>query len=183
MEPCCDHFPVQRIPASPRRGLRFDGIHSKRLASDLVAMIAVSRTREVGIDVERIDASFVHEQIPERFFAPREVAVLRALPGSHRSKSSRYWTGKEAYLKKARGLGSHLSPPVFDFSVTCPANGRWTDRSSVGLHRGSLRALSNTAPFRAKAHPATIRQCGTQSNVVRTDNRSAYQSCRETRIR
>ena len=36
--------------------------------------------RELGVDVERIRPEVVQEKIAERFFSPREVTILRALP-------------------------------------------------------------------------------------------------------
>ncbi len=91
-----------------------DGIFFNVSHADRVAMIAVSRSREIGIDVERIDPSFAHEQIPERFFSPREVAALRALPESRQLEAFfDYWTRKEAYMK-GRGLGFALPPTSFD---------------------------------------------------------------------
>jgi 4'-phosphopantetheinyl transferase len=83
-----------------------------------VAMFAVSQSREIGIDVERIDSTFADEQIPERFFSSREVEILRALPKAHQVDAFfNCWTRKEAYIK-ARGLGLSLSLASFDVTLT-----------------------------------------------------------------
>lgn len=82
-----------------------------------LALIAVSRTREVGIDVERIDAKFMRDNIPERFFSPSETAALRALPAAQRLQAFfDCWTRKEAYVK-ARGVGLSLALSSFDVTL------------------------------------------------------------------
>jgi 4'-phosphopantetheinyl transferase len=82
-----------------------------------MAMIAVTRGREVGCDIERIDSSFAEEQIPERFFSPYEVATLRALPDAEQCDAFfRCWTRKEAYIK-ACGMGVSLALDSFDVTL------------------------------------------------------------------
>jgi len=91
--------------------LRFNLSHSKALA-----LYAVARGRELGIDLEYLDRGFAGEEIARRFFSPREVAELEALPG--RFKTAAFfncWTRKEAYVK-ARGEG--LSIPLDQFEVS-----------------------------------------------------------------
>ncbi|SRR5579883_299816 len=92
-------------------GLFFNVSHSAGFA-----LYAVSRTREVGVDIERIDPKFAAGQIPERFFSPLEVRTLRALPEHLQLEAFfRCWTRKEAFVK-AVGLG--LSMPLASFDVT-----------------------------------------------------------------
>ena len=95
---------------------QLDGPHFNVSHSAGLAVYAVSRTRQVGIDVERVDPQFAAGQIPEHFFSPVEVASLRALP-EHLQLQAFFncWTRKEAYVK-ARGLG--LSLPLASFDVT-----------------------------------------------------------------
>jgi len=94
------------------------GVHFNVSHADSLAMFAISRSREVGIDIERIDPAFANEQIPERFFSPGEVRTLRALPESAQVQAFfNCWTRKEAYVK-ARGLGMSLSLASFDVSLT-----------------------------------------------------------------
>jgi 4'-phosphopantetheinyl transferase len=82
------------------------------------ALQAVTRGRDVGVDIERMDARFANDQIPERFFSPREVAHLRALPAVRQTEAFfRCWTRKEAYIK-ARGLGLALPLDSFDVSLS-----------------------------------------------------------------
>jgi 4'-phosphopantetheinyl transferase len=88
--------------------LRFNLSHT-----DGLIVCAVTVGREVGVDVENLTREVTHD-IPGRFFAPREVADLRALPVSDQPRVFfDYWTLKEAYIK-ARGMG--LSLPLSDFA-------------------------------------------------------------------
>ncbi len=81
-----------------------------------VILIAVTRGREIGLDIERIRPDLANEQIARRFFSPGEVASLLALP-SHLQQEAFFvcWTRKEAYIK-ARGEG--LSIPLDQFEVS-----------------------------------------------------------------
>jgi 4'-phosphopantetheinyl transferase len=86
-----------------------------------MGLIAIARGREVGCDIERIEQRFVDEQIPERFFSPREVAALRALPDSEQCHAFfRCWTRKEAFIK-ACGMGVSLALDSFDVTLGQPA--------------------------------------------------------------
>lgn len=120
-------------------GLRFNLSHSHR-----VALYAVARGREVGIDVERIRTAVDVEQIAERFFSPREVAALRVLPPEVRTEAFfTCWTRKEAYVK-ARGKG--LALPLDQFAVSLTPGEPAALLSVRGMlqetSRWSLRALA-----------------------------------------
>ncbi len=94
-------------------GLRFNVSHS-----DGLALYAISRDREIGIDLERIRPELAGQEIAERFFSPREVVSLRALPEGMRADAFfACWTRKEAYLK-AKGRGIVLGLDQFDVSLT-----------------------------------------------------------------
>jgi 4'-phosphopantetheinyl transferase len=96
------------LPAHP--DLRFNVSHSRA-----VALIAVSRSRDVGIDVERFEPGRVPEAVARRFFSQAENAALERLPSSLRPLARlRTWCRKEAYVK-ARGAG--LSMPLDSFDV------------------------------------------------------------------
>jgi 4'-phosphopantetheinyl transferase len=74
------------------------------------ALIAVSRSAEIGIDLEYVDESFAFDEIIQRFFSPAEGATLHSLPPTLRRQAFfRCWTCKEALVKaKGTGLGSAL---------------------------------------------------------------------------
>jgi len=92
-------------------GLRFNVAHSEGLA-----LFAVARNREVGVDVENLRRKLTSDQIAERFFSSKEVTALRALPAElQRRGFFNCWTRKEAYIK-ARGRGFSL--PLDQFTVS-----------------------------------------------------------------
>jgi medium-chain acyl-[acyl-carrier-protein] hydrolase len=119
--------------------VRFNLTHSHGLA-----LLAVTRGREVGVDLERVRADLAGEELAERFFSPREVAALRGLPqGQRREAFFRCWTRKEAYIK-ARGAG--LALPLDRFDVTLrpdePAALLATHDEPAEAGRWSLRNLA-----------------------------------------
>ena len=70
-----------------------------------VALIAVTRRGEIGVDIERIRPFANDLGMAERYFSPRETALLRALTGPQRCEAFFHaWTRKEAFLK-ASGIG------------------------------------------------------------------------------
>lgn len=92
-------------------GLSFNMSHSHTLA-----VFAVTRDREIGVDVERIRLTLDVEQIAERFFSPQESAVLQTIPADLKLEAFfTCWVRKEAYIK-ARGDG--LSLPLDQFEVS-----------------------------------------------------------------
>jgi medium-chain acyl-[acyl-carrier-protein] hydrolase len=92
-------------------GLRFNVAHSHGLA-----LYAISRGREVGVDLERMRPECASEEIAERFFSAEEVLMLRGLaPDVRREAFFRCWTRKEAYLK---AMGKGLSFPLDAFAVS-----------------------------------------------------------------
>jgi 4'-phosphopantetheinyl transferase len=93
--------------------LRFNLTHSHGLA-----LLAVTRGRDVGIDVERLrDMENDGQGLAERFFSPHESAVLRSLPSHLRREAFFHcWTRKEAYIK-ADGKGLSLPLAQFDVSL------------------------------------------------------------------
>jgi len=81
------------------------------------ALYAVTRGRRVGVDLEQILPDKADVGVAGRFFSPREVATLRALPPRPRHEAFfRCWTRKEAYVK-ARGDGLSLDLKSFDVSL------------------------------------------------------------------
>jgi 4'-phosphopantetheinyl transferase len=93
--------------------LRFNVSHSHGLA-----LYAVTRNREVGVDLELMRADFAGEEIAERFFSRPEFEKLRALPADAKCAAFfNCWTRKEAYIK-ARGEGLSLPLDQFDVSLS-----------------------------------------------------------------
>ena len=97
--------------ANAVNGVSFNLAHSAGLA-----VYAISRQRNLGIDVELIQPESAGEDIARRYFSAREVSDLRTLPPEERTQAFfRCWTCKEAYLK---ALGTGLQTPLDSFSVS-----------------------------------------------------------------
>jgi len=106
-------FGKPALAAAPgQAALRFNLSHSHGLA-----VYAVTRNREVGVDLERVRADFAWEPLLEQALSAREQAVLRALPTPLKQAAFfAGWTRKEAYLK-ARGEGLRLPLPQIEVSL------------------------------------------------------------------
>ncbi len=106
--------------------IRFNMTHSE----DIVCFI-ISKSNDVGIDIEKIKYDFDWDSIAELYFSPKEVTDLQVLPRKERIKLFfTLWTRKEALLK---ALGTGLSDlenikgiendymkrnyPLFSFSI------------------------------------------------------------------
>jgi len=80
-------------------------VHFNLTHCDDLALLAVARDREIGIDVERIRALDDLSEVASICCSPRERAELWALPEEERAAAFlRLWTRKEAWLK-ATGEG------------------------------------------------------------------------------
>ena len=124
---------------SDEDAIRFSVSHSHG-----VALYAVTRGREVGIDLEHIRSDLAVAEIAERFFSRREVEMLRTLPTEdQRQAFFRCWTRKEAYIK-ARGEGLSLPLDQFDVSLAPgePAAVLGTQRDPSEASRWSLQELT-----------------------------------------
>ena len=82
------------------------------------ALIAITKGRKVGVDVEKHRHDMEHEKIAHRFFSAKEIADWNALPNEDKIIGFfNCWTRKEAYIK-AHGLGLLLPLDSFDVSLT-----------------------------------------------------------------
>ena len=91
--------------------LCFNLSHSKD-----VAVIAIARRREIGIDIEATTRDVEFEGVARKVFSPNENARLaRVTPELRRAAFFRIWTRKEAYVK-ARGEGLNYSLRSFSVS-------------------------------------------------------------------
>ena len=91
--------------------LQFNLTHSGDLA-----LVAVTRDRPVGIDVEHKSPPDDPARLVAQFFSANENAAFSALPESQREAAFfAGWTRKEAYIK---ALGEGLSTPLDQFDVS-----------------------------------------------------------------
>ncbi len=124
-----------------------------------VALIAVTQSREVGVDVEWVSQDFAFDEVAERFFTPSEVAALAALPRQlQRQAFYKCWTSKEAYLK-AKGTG--LSGELDEVEIV-----RGQDevvRIEGGVPNWTLTELSSIEGYEAalvvEGHKAPLEYC------------------------
>ena len=92
-------------------GLSFNSSHSGP-----VAVIAVGKSRRIGIDVEAVRPIKDAEKIAARFFSSQESTALTALDPDDRNAGFLHcWTRKEAVIK---ALGGGLSIPLDSFAVS-----------------------------------------------------------------
>lgn len=90
--------------------LRFNLSHARDLA-----LYALCRDHELGIDVEYMRSDIEYERIARHVFSLYERTILSSLPPHERAEAFfRCWTMKESYVK-ARGGG--LSIPLDQFDV------------------------------------------------------------------
>jgi 4'-phosphopantetheinyl transferase len=91
---------------------RFNLSHSEDLA-----LLAVTRRTDVGIDLEAIDPRRAADDIAARYFSPAEQAQLgpHADPAARTAAFFRAWSRKEAVIK---ALGEGLACPLTSFDVS-----------------------------------------------------------------
>jgi len=110
--------------AQAASGVEFNLSHSHEMA-----LLAVNRIGEIGVDIEYVKPDFKFEEIAERFFTATEVAELRALPTDlQRQAFFKCWTSKEAFLK-AKGTG--LSGKLDEVEITLGAQNQVLIHASV----------------------------------------------------
>lgn len=109
----CPHIDV--VATGQPTDLAFNVSHT-----DGAIVLAVTRGRAVGVDVEDSERTSDTTKIAHRFFAAPEVAALKTLPADRqRERFFTYWTLKEAYIK-ARGMGLAIPLGRFWFDVDAP---------------------------------------------------------------
>lgn len=138
--------------------IRFNLSHSEDMA-----ILAISRTREVGIDLEALCTARARIEIAARFFSTCELADLSAV-SSQRWPAAFYrcWTTKEAYVK-ARGEGLFL--PLNQFAVSVdperPPALVWSAEGAGEIARWCVRdvtpARNYTAVLVTEGAPTALR--------------------------
>lgn len=128
-----------------------------------MALYAVARIHNIGVDIEHINQSIECEKIAGRFFSPYEVNMLRAVPKQMQQEAFfNCWTRKEAYIK-ARGMGLSLDLNLFDVSLApeAPAAILNIREENQDVSRWSLYDLSPGPGFKAalavEGHPSLIK--------------------------
>jgi 4'-phosphopantetheinyl transferase len=93
-------------------GLRFNMSHSEG-----IALYAITRNCEIGIDIEKIREIPEADNIVKRFFSKNEIKKYYTAPNSRKREFFfEIWTRKEAFTK---AIGSGLFHPLDVFEVLC----------------------------------------------------------------
>jgi 4'-phosphopantetheinyl transferase len=114
-------------------------------------LIAISRGRALGVDIERMRVDVAAKEIAERFFSVEECRALDTIaPAARCAAFFDCWTRKEAYLK-ARGDGLSLPLDGFDVSFLPGDQPRLlaTRHDPAEVHRWSLHALDGGDGYKA----------------------------------
>ncbi|MEP6764243.1 MAG: 4'-phosphopantetheinyl transferase superfamily protein [Gemmatimonadaceae bacterium] len=147
---------LSQVEETDSRYVHFNLSHSAD-----IALVAVSVSGNVGVDVEFWRDNVRHLEVAERFFSVAERQALRALGGNVYNVTRGFfsgWSRKEAYLK-ASGLGISRGLDHFDVSLepTAPASiladrrdtqavTRW-EMANVDVGAGYSAAIVATAPL------------------------------------
>ena len=92
--------------------LRFNVSHT-----DDLAIVAISETHEVGVDIESLARTVDHDALARKYFSATERHYFSQLPAIQRNAHFlRTWTCKEA-IAKARGDGLHAPFAQIEVSV------------------------------------------------------------------
>ena len=142
-------------------GIRFNLAHSEDLA-----VLAVMRDRDVGIDVERVRPIPEVEQLVARFFSVRENAAFQALPEEQRAVAFfNLWTRKEAWLKATgEGIARSLRRVEVSFLPGEPARLIHIEGSEEEAARWRLFAFKPAEDFVAAL---ACQSCETEVNCWR----------------
>jgi 4'-phosphopantetheinyl transferase len=106
-----DYGKLSLVEAINPQDLSFNLAHSGEFA-----LYGLTRKRQIGVDLERIQPELSIDEIARRHFSAGEVDQLGRLPASVRHRAFfNCWTRKEAFIK-AIGIG--LSLPLDQFDVT-----------------------------------------------------------------
>ncbi len=131
-------------PAAGSVDLRFNVTHSHGLM-----LVAITRAREIGVDVEKLRPMPDAGRIAERFFSAVEKTALQAAPSGQTTEAFfACWTRKEAYLK---AVGDGITRPLdsFDVSLTPgqPAQLLRVADDPAEVDRWSLRSFTPMPGF------------------------------------
>lgn len=145
--------------------LHFNISHSKNMA-----LLAVTRSGPLGIDIESVDRNIDHLVLSKRFFAPVEQQILKEVGEEERNDTFfKIWSRKEAYIKCS---GQGLRIPLSSFAINTS-----TEKPLILLHnkevsneRWRLHHLHVNDNFRA----ACITSVPEQKIIVMSDDITRY---------
>ncbi|MFJ5231378.1 4'-phosphopantetheinyl transferase family protein [Kitasatospora sp. NPDC088391] len=125
-----------------------------------LALVALSPTRPVGVDLQRVLPDRLSVALAARYFPPEEAAAVRDLPdpATRAAHFARLWARKEALVKAHGGrLTQGLRIPLQHAPAPTDPADTWSRHYRVhdlpappGYH--AALALAGTAPFRTALH-------------------------------
>lgn len=105
-----EHGKPSLNPRQNQCNINFNLAHSQDLA-----IYAITRLNNLGVDIEYTKRNIEALDIAERFFSKNEIASMHVLSASEQVAAFyRIWTRKEAFVK---AIGVGLSHPLDQFSV------------------------------------------------------------------
>jgi 4'-phosphopantetheinyl transferase len=119
-----------------RPGISNDDTRARRISFNIshsseLVVLAITQDHDLGVDTEDVLTRSPPLEIADRFFAPEEVATLRALPLDRQpTRFFQHWTLKESYIK-ARGMGLSLPLDQFAFHFADPGEVRLTTQPQL----------------------------------------------------
>lgn len=117
------------------------------------ALVALSETAEIGIDIEQIRADCPVDDLARRYYSAREHQLLRKLSAPQRLRDFyRLWTAKEAILKCV-GLGLSVPPALVEVCLSDDAEPKV---HSFHAEQKSLQLISVRELALAEGYAASI---------------------------
>lgn len=126
-----------------------------------VAMVAITTSVPIGIDVEYIKKDLDYLALAQRFFSAEEYALLTALDGSERINGFfNCWTRKEAFIKAiGQGLYCSLKQFAVNLAPAEPARFLRIDPDIDDIRHWTLQSFQPQADYVAAfACPQSISQ-------------------------
>jgi 4'-phosphopantetheinyl transferase len=146
-------------------------LHFNLAHSDDLALLAITRTGPVGIDVEHVRLIKDLEDLVSRFFSRREDELFQALaPNKKPAAFFNLWTRKEALLKATgQGIGSALADVEVSFLPGEPARLLGIAGDTGKAVEWSLHDLSSAnrlaAALAIQARNVRVRHCHSEGPV------------------
>ena len=148
-------------------------LHFNLAHSGDVAVVAVTRGGEIGVDVERLRQVRRLEQLARRYFTATEAAAIMSVDEPDRdAQFLAVWTAKEAILK---AMGTGLSYPLQSFSVSPAVDRQWVrlSRTPRGKADGG-GGKEETIGFDADVPPSPFPLPPSRWWLARVDVASGY---------
>lgn len=144
-------------------GLQPGQLDFNESASGELAVFAVARGMQLGVDLEQIRPVPDAAEIVARFGSTVEAAAYQRLPKPDRDTAFlRWWTAKEAFVK---AIGSGLDHPLDTFSISFPSDDaiRLVD---VGGNQNEAARYSLTELTPAAGYVGTLVVAGRQPRIL-----------------